>query len=214
MNDKIGILLVEDDPVWRTMLTKFLDQEPDMRVLAAAASKEEAIAFCANNKADVVLMDIHLAGGNSDGIEATLELSLMGCAAKIIALTTLNNEDVVIDAFTAGALQFISKSDFRTIPDVIRSVVRSPDTPQEILVKEFRRLKEFELYSRLTEAEREIVSLYEKGYTRSHILNVLGKSESTVKNQVTAILRKFNARSMKEVIHLIRSRGLSRKESE
>ncbi|WP_218092807.1 response regulator transcription factor [Paenibacillus solanacearum] len=208
---EITILLVEDDPVWRTMLTRFLNNEPDLQVLQSVETKEDALAFCSNNKVDIVLMDINLTDNNLDGIQATLELSLKRSSAKVIALTSLDNEKVIIDTYTAGAIQYVSKSDFRKIPDVIRGVLHST-SPQEILVKEFLRLKEAEQYSKLTAAEKEIVVLSEEGIGRSQLIDKLGKSEGTLKNQITSILRKFKASSMKEVIRTIKSRGLSDKE--
>ncbi|RAV15578.1 response regulator transcription factor [Paenibacillus contaminans] len=210
---KIDLLLVEDDPVWRKMLARFLDNEPDLRVIQAVGTKEEAVAYCANNKVDVVLMDINLTGNNLDGIEATLELNLMKSPAKVIALTSLDREDVIIDTYTAGAVHYISKSDFRKIPETIRSVFHTV-SPQEILVKDYIRLKEAEQYNKLTLAEREIVALSEEGIGRTQMIDKLGKSEGTLKNQISHILRKFKAKSLKEVIRTVKSRGLGSRESD
>ena len=213
MAKRIGVLIVEDDPVWRMMLTRFINFEPDLHVLQAVATKEEAIAYCTRNTVDLVLMNINMSGRNLDGIEAILELNLMGIDAKIIALSSYNHEQIILDAFTAGAMHYVSKTEYRKIPEFIRLIYHSSkNSPQEVLLKEFRRLKEEKLYNQLTDAEKEIVMLYEKGHNRAEILRRLGKSESTVKNQINSILRKFNANSMKEVIRVIKNRGLHRKE--
>ncbi len=206
-------MLVEDDPVWRAMLTRFINNEHDLHVDQYAVSKEETISYCRQNKVDVVLMDINLTDNNLDGIQATLELGLMGIDVKVIALTSLDDEKVIINAYTAGAIHYVNKSDFRIIPEVIRGVLKAA-SPQEILVKEYLRLKKAEQYNKLTAAEIEIVELNEKGYARELIKEKLGKSEGTIKNQIASILKKFKARSMKEVIRTIRSRGLSDKEFE
>src|SRR5690606_3113610 len=100
------------------------------------------------------------------------------------------------------------KSDFRNIPAVIRSVMKS-NSPQAVLVKEFLRLKESEQYNRLTAAEKEIVVLSEGGSRRSQLVDKLGKSESTLKNQISSIHRKFHTKSMKDVVRIIKSRGLN-----
>jgi two-component system response regulator DevR len=205
------ILLVEDDPVWRTMLTRFINNEQDLDVVHAIGTKEEAISFCSRNKIDIVLMDINLTDNNLDGIQATLELSLMKIEVKIIALTSLDDKNVIIDTYTAGAMHYVSKSDFRKIPDVIRDALKT-NSPQEILVKEYLRLKESEQYNKLTAAEKEIVSLSEAGIGRAQIKDKLSKSEGTLKNQIASILRKFKVKSMKEVDKKIKSRGLSDQE--
>lgn len=204
---KNKLLLVEDDPVWRAMLTRFINNEPDLDVVHAVESKDEAITYCTRNKVDIVLMDINLSDDKLDGIQATLQLSLMQMETKVIALTSLDDENVILDAFTAGAIHYVKKSDFRKIPDIIRGVIQSI-SPQEILVKDYLRLKEAEQYNKLTAAEKEIILLGEAGHNRTFIANKLRKSESTLKNQVTSILRKFKAGSIKEVIRMIKRRGL------
>lgn len=211
MSECLRIVLVEDDPVWRDMLTKFLNNEPDFNVVLATGYKEEAIAYCASTQVDVVLMDLNLTANHLDGIEAILELSLMDNRAKVIAVTSVAEDDAIIDAFTAGAIHYVRKSDFRRIPDTIREAVTA-DSPQETLVKEFIRMKEEEQYRKLTNAEREIVFLSEKGLSRVRMQEKLGKAESTLKNQITSILRKFHAKTLRDVVRSIRRRGLDDRE--
>lgn len=207
MANPIRIVLVEDDSVWRNMLTKFLNREHDLQVVFAAADKDSATAYCASNEVDVVLMDLNLTGNHLDGIQAIVELSLMDNRAKVIAVTSVDEDDVIIDAFTAGAIHYVRKSDFRRIPETIRGAVAG-GSPQETLVKEFMRMKEEEQYRKLTDAEREIVCLSEKGFGRARMQEQLGKAEGTVKNQITSILRKFNAKTLKDVVQFIRRRGI------
>ena len=211
--DTIRIVLVEDDPVWRTMLTDFMNNESDLHVVKAVETKDEAIHYCKHNKHDIVLMDINLTHNNLDGIQAILELNLIGTEAKVIALTSLSDEKVIIETYTAGAIQYISKNDFRILPETIRRAMNST-SPQEILAREYMRLREAEQYNKLTAAEREIVTLSQEGATREQIKEKLNKSEGTLKNQITSILRKFGVRSMKEVDKKIKSRGLNAQEFE
>ena len=204
---KSNILVVEDDSVWRSALTQLINHEADLQVVFAAATKEEALAYCADHLVDVVLMDLNLTGHQLDGIQATLELNLANYPAKVIVLTSMQEKHIILDAFTAGAIHYVNKDDFRKIPELIRSVLHQT-SPQELLVKEFIRLKEAEQYNQLTPAEKEIVSLSEEGNGRTQILSTLGKSESTVKKQVSSILRKFDAKSLKQVVSFIRNRGI------
>lgn len=211
MTKLIRIVLVEDDPVWRDMLAKFLNYEPDLQVVFATGFKEEAITYCTSTKTDIVLMDLNLTSNHLDGLQAILELSLMGNRAKVIAVTSVEEDDTIIDAFTAGAIHYVRKSDFRRIPETIRGAVAA-DSPQEMLVREFIRMKEEEQYRKLTDAEREIVLLSEKGFGRARMQEKLGKAEGTLKNQITSILRKFNAKTLRDVVRSIRRRGLGDRE--
>ncbi|WP_339312121.1 response regulator transcription factor [Paenibacillus sp. FSL M7-0896] len=210
---EIQILIVEDDAVWRSMLARFLNSEPGLQVIHTTATKEEALTFCTSHTVDVVLMDLNLTEHHLDGLQATLELSLTGNEARVIVLTSLTDERTILDAFTAGAIQYVSKSDFRLIPGTIREAMRSR-SPQSVLVREFLRLKEAEQYNRLTLAEKEIISLSEAGNGRQAMMRSLRKSEGTLKNQITSILRKFNSKSLKEVVRAIKSRGLTDRELE
>lgn len=210
---EIQILIVEDDAVWRSMLARFLNSEPGLQVIHTTATKEEALAFCTSHTVDVVLMDLNLTEHHLDGLQATLSLSLTGNEARVIVLTSLTDERTILDAFTAGAIQYVSKSDFRLIPGTIREAMRSR-SPQSVLVREFLRLKEAEQYNRLTLAEKEIISLSEAGNGRQAMMRSLRKSEGTLKNQITSILRKFNSKSLKEVVRAIKSRGLTDRELE
>lgn len=204
---KSAILLVEDDPVWRTMLTRFLNHESDMQVVQAVETKEAAILYCSCCNVDIVLMDLNLNGHNLDGIQATLELSLMNTTAKVIVLTALDADHIIIDTYTAGAVHYVNKCDFRNVPDLIRGVVNRL-SPQDVLIRDYLRLKEAEQLNKLTVAEKEIVALSEEGVLRSQMFDKLGKTEGTLKNQITSILRKFDAKSLKEVVQMIKSRGL------
>jgi DNA-binding NarL/FixJ family response regulator len=77
-----------------------------------------------------------------------------------------------------------------------------------VLVKDYIRMKELEQYSKLTTAEKNVLALLEKGESRTQIIEKLVISESTLKNQITQILKKFKVKTGKEVITIIKRRGL------
>lgn len=203
----IRVLLVEDDPVWREMLAQLVGDEPDFAVVHACCSREDALTYLSRNAVDIVLMDVNLGDEPQGGIAATLELNKMNTGTKVIVLTSYDDERVIMDAFTAGAIEFANKSDFRQIPDKIRSIAHRT-SPQELLVKAFTRMKEEEQLQKLTAAEKEIIQLVQAGLGRGAIKDQLVKTDSTLKNQVTNILKKFDAKNVKEVIATIKSRGL------
>lgn len=202
----IKILITEDDPDWIKAMTAFLNKEADMLVVGAATSREEAVRLAGTLEFDVALMDICLTPGQVDGIYAAMEL-LEVRPAKVIMLTSLEEESVITRAFTAGAVQYVVKTDYRSLPQTIRTVMRSSN-PMEVLLKEFARLKREEQLKELTGAERELFGLLEAGYTQREIGGKLYKAESTLKNQVNKMLKKLRVKSSKEAVEKVRRGGL------
>ncbi|KNY26547.1 response regulator transcription factor [Pseudobacteroides cellulosolvens] len=187
--DKIKVMLVEDDPDWIKVMANYLNNEEDICVTATATNKNEAVILASNLKVDIILMDINLDGNKYDGIYAAAEINMVN-EAKIIMLTSLHEKDIIIDSFTAGAINYISKRDFTQIPNTIRSSLRQFN-PMEVLLNEYGRLKEEEQLNSLSISEKEVFKLLAKGYTNSQIEKELYKSRSTLKNQINKIYKKI-----------------------
>jgi DNA-binding NarL/FixJ family response regulator len=205
-SEHIKVLLVEDDPDWIKAMTAFLNHEEDMLVVGAAMQSAEAIRLAKTLEFDVVLMDIQLTAGGMEGIYTAVEMHEIH-PAKIIMLTSVNDELVITKAFTAGAVNYIDKTRFKEIPQAIRSAYHHPSA-MEVLLKEFARLKREEQLKELTAAEREVFELIEEGYTQPQMEQKLFKAESTLKNQVNKILKKLGVRSSKEAVEKVRRNGL------
>ncbi|QJD83405.1 response regulator transcription factor [Cohnella herbarum] len=205
-DEHIKVLLVEDDPDWIKAMTAFLNHEEDILVVGAAMQSEEAIRLARTLAFDVVLMDIQLTEGGMEGIYVAAEINDIH-PAKIIMLTSVGDESVMTQAFTAGAVNYIEKTRFKEIPQAIRSAYHHPSA-MDALLKEFARLKREEQLKELTPAEREVFELIESGYTQPQMEQKLHKTESTLKNQVNKILKKLGAKSSKEAVEKVRRKGL------
>ncbi|CAH0122464.1 Transcriptional regulatory protein LiaR [Paenibacillus sp. CECT 9249] len=208
--DHIRLMIVEDDPDWIKAMTLFLNNEADMLVVGAAKSREEAVRLAETLEFDVLLMDIQLSGNRLDGIDAALDIHELR-PVKIIMLTSLNDEAVIAQAFTAGAINYIEKTNYRQLPQAIRTAHRHAG-PMEVLLKELARLKREEQLQALTPAEREVYELIEAGYTQTQIEQKLFKAESTLKNQVNKMLKKLGVRSSKEAVEKVKRKGLWRRD--
>ncbi|MBM7614687.1 response regulator transcription factor [Alkaliphilus hydrothermalis] len=204
--EKIKILVVEDDLAWIKLLEMLFKIEGDMEIVAAVKEKKEFYEIIENGNIDVILMDINLTSNQLDGIYIAAEVSGV-IDAKIIMLTSLEPKEVALDSFNAGAVEFLSKSHYKKLPQVIRDVMNR-NTPMEDLLKDYRRLKEQEMLSCLSGAEKEVFSLVEQGYTRDEIREKLVKSDSTIKNQINKIISKLGVGNVKEAIIKIKCRGL------
>lgn len=207
--NRIHVFLVEDDPDWIKSMTVYLNAQVDMIVVGAAESPEQAIAMAQVLSFDIVLMDIQLTAGRLDGIYAAAEILERKPDAKVIMLTSLDDELVIMQSYTAGAVNYIEKSNFEELPAAIRSAVHQPGS-MEVLLKEFARLKREEQLRSLTPAEREVFDLLDEGYTHSQMEKKLFKTESTLKNQINKILKKLGVRSSREAVEKVRRKGIVR----
>lgn len=202
---KIKVAIVDDDISWTKEIVKILNREKDIVIVGTAFSKEDAINLAKDIDIDVMLMDINLSGNKCDGIAATLEINRIK-EIKMIMLTSLNDENIIINSFTAGAKNYITKSEYFKIPEAIRSLFNDK-SPFDVLLKDYARLKEEQQLSILTQTEKELYKLIEEGHSRSQIQNKLLKSENTIKNQLKKIFKKFNVNSSKEVVEKVKSKG-------
>lgn len=202
MNNIIKVFIVDDDPGWVKSLSIYLNGHPDFIVCAAASCKDEAVQMARTIDFDVILMDINLSGNRYDGIYATLEISGFK-KAKIIMVTSLDEEKIVTNSFIAGAINIIYKMDYEKIPDAIRASMLN-NTPYELLLKDYLKLNKEKTLASLTLSEKEIFSYLEQGFTPSSLIMKLNKAESTLKNQINSILKKLNAKNCKEAVEKVK----------
>ncbi|MEJ8544352.1 response regulator [Brevibacillus borstelensis] len=201
--EQIRVYIVEDDPVWRKGLVDFISKEADIAIVGEAAAKDDALAWFQNGEADVVLMDINLTENNLDGIETALALTEMGRELAIIMLTSLTAEEVIVESFSAAAVvNYISKSNFKEIPDAIRAAYQRQSaihpTAAAALRSEFMRLKSGEDQKLLSPAEKDILQLIHQGQTQSQIEQTLHITKRTIKNHINRILKKMGVKTSKE----------------
>jgi len=207
--DKIQVAIVEDDLGWLKALTSFLNKQDDILVEGTATNREDAVNLARTSIFDVIIMDINLNENKRDGILAAVEI-LQSVKVKIIMLTSLKDDEIITDSFTAGAVNYISKENYIEIPNAIRTAFHN-DSPIEVLLNEFSKLKREEQLKELSCSEKQVYDLLEKGYTKVGIESKLYKTANTVKSQVKQILRKLGVSSSKEAVLKVKTRGLLEK---
>ena len=199
--NQIKVLLVEDDPVWSQGISDYINKQSDMCIVGIAVTKEEAVGLTRNVPVDVVLLDIMLTANNLDGLDAALEISQLGIS-RIIMLTSLSLKDVIIEAFTAGAMNYINKSNYIEIPDAIRAAYHNESSIHSsaagVLRNEFNRMKSEQSSKLLTATEKKILQRIDKGETQSQIADKIDLAQQTIKNHINRILKKMNVSSSKE----------------
>ncbi|WP_330228892.1 response regulator [Nocardia sp. NBC_00508] len=105
--EPIHVLIVDDDQLVRMALRLIIDGEPDLTVVAEAATGDAAIGIVDEQRPDVVLMDVRMPG--RDGLSATREILSRPAPPRVLMLTTFDSDDLVLGALHAGALGFILK---------------------------------------------------------------------------------------------------------
>lgn len=203
MTDAIRLLLVDDQRLMREGLRTLLELEPDLEVAGEAGNGQEALAAYAALAPDVVLMDVRMPV--MDGVEATRRLRERWPAARVIILTTFDDDEYVFEGLRAGALGYLLKDvSIQELADAIHAVMAGgvliePSVARKV-VAEFARLAmptpkpSPSLDEPLSERELEILRLLAQGLTNREIAQRLYLAEGTVKNYVTNILGKIGAR--------------------
>jgi DNA-binding NarL/FixJ family response regulator len=210
MPNRISVLVVDDQPLFSSGIAMLIDAQKDMRCVATAADGQAALAEVALKKPDIVLMDLRMPG--LSGIDATREILAHGTAddtPRVIVLTTLRQDDVVVQALEAGASAFLTKD--ATTEQVLTSIrtVHSGDAIPDLaetltLVAEMggetSPARRQETIDALSPREREIFLLVARGLSNSEIAMAAYVSEATVKTHIAAILRKLDLRSRVQVV--------------
>lgn len=201
---KIRVLIAEDQQLIRRAFAAMLSLETDIEVVGEACDGREAARLAALTRPDVVLMDLNMP--RLGGVAATREIMGAGSAGRIIVLTTFDDEKSVFDAIAAGASAYLLKdADEAEILATIRGQSRLSPSVADKLMREFRRThgearEGDEAPSEpLTDREREILGLVAAGRSNKEIARALRLAEGTVKNYVSRIMEKVNARSRTEL---------------
>lgn len=203
---KIKVAMVEDDKDWAKAMALFLQKYEDIEMVGMVHTRVDSINLIKDNELDVVLMDITLNGDFSDGIYAVLDI-LQIKPVKIIMLSGLKDVEVIKNAFTAGAVDYVLKENFYDLPFIIRRVY-SRNTPAEILVREFQKMKRESQVKDLTISEKEVFGYLEQGYSISQIEKQIYKAKNTIKQQVRSILKKLNVKSSKDAVLKVNTGGI------
>ena len=144
MTSAVRIMIVDNFKQWRATLRSILEAVENFRVVAEAATAEEAIEKAGRVLPDIVLLDIGLPLLN--GIEAVPKIRRTSSASKVIFLTQENDSDVAAAALATGAEAYLLKSNVvRELKNTIDAVRQIPrwhlDTPHPDPRKEFPELR-------------------------------------------------------------------------
>lgn len=202
------VVIVDDDKLVAMSLKTIVESDKDIEVLATGGSGEEAIKLYDDFQPDVLLTDIRMQG--MTGLEAGEQILSKHPDAKILYLTTFNDDEYIVRALSMGAKGYIIKQDFDSIipslkavysgqsvfgneiteklPNILNSSIDKGAAPQGDA-------SHFDFASHgLTEQEAEIVKCVADGLSNKEIADTLFLSEGTVRNYISNILSKLDLR--------------------
>ena len=211
------VLIVDDDHLMRAGLAELLSVHPDIAVVGSASTGAEAVAAVARLTPDVVLMDVQMP--DMDGIEATRRLVASGAEARIVILTTFENDEYVFGALRAGASGFLLK---RTRPEDLIAALHTVAAGDSLLSPSVTRTVidrlaqqplptygDRGLLGLLTSREREVFDLMARGLSNREIADALVVEESTARTHAKRVLTKLGLRDRIQVVIFSYENGLN-----
>ena len=215
----IRVLIADDQSLVRAGFRVLIDSDPGLEVVGEAGNGAEAVELAVRHHPDVVLMDIRMP--EVDGLEATRRISQEHGLdrTRVLILTTFESDDYVFEALRAGASGFLLKD---TEPTDLLAAVRvvhrgdallAPRVTKRLIEEVTRRSAAGPKQSspgldRLTDREREVLSLVAAGRTNDEIANELYLSPLTAKTHVSRILTKLGARDRTQLVVIAYETGV------
>lgn len=192
---RVKIFLLDDHELLRRGIRDALDLEADLEVVGEASTARDALPRIAATSPDVAVLDVSLPDGN--GVEICREIRSRYPSVACLMLSAAANDEAVFGAIVAGAAGFVLKgSSAAQVIEAVRRVAAGQSLLDASLTgRVLERVRagpqEDKRLSRLTRQERRILSLLAEGLTNRQIAERIHLAEKTVRNYVSAILKKL-----------------------
>jgi DNA-binding NarL/FixJ family response regulator len=216
MSPPVRVMLVDDDELVRTGLRAILSADERIEVVEEAPDGRLAIQRARHRRPDVVLMDVRMP--ELDGIAATRELIGVAPDARVVILTTFEDDDYILGALRAGASGFMLK---RSSPEELIAAIHTVADGEALLSPSVTRRLIDRVATQplvgatsdprlddLTPREREVLELIARGLSNREIADALRVEATTVKSHVKRVLAKLGARDRVHVVILAYELGL------
>jgi DNA-binding NarL/FixJ family response regulator len=210
----LTVVIVDDQLLLRAGFRKLLDGEDDLSVVGDAGDGLQALELVAEQRPDVVLMDIRMPV--LDGIEATRRITARFPDTAVLVLTTYDLDEYVFAALEAGASGFLLKD---SPPDELISAIRVVARGDALIAPSITRRLIVEFTSRavragtralppISEREREVLIGVARGLSNAELAAELFIGEATVKTHVSSLLTKLACRDRVQLVVCAYEAGL------
>jgi two-component system, NarL family, response regulator DegU len=203
--ETISVIIVDDHPLFRQGVADTLSLETDFQIIGQAETGEEGLALIRAKLPTVAVIDVNLPGLN--GQQLTRQVVGEKIPTRVLLLTAYDDAEQRIHAMRVGAAAYCTK-DIKPekLVDIIRqiangkyvvgeNVIEGTDVDRWISMHIDGAIRHYsdpgEPYIPLSAREMEVLTYVTKGLSNKEIAFYLGISHQTVKNHVTAILRKL-----------------------
>lgn len=206
MSDRpvIGVLIVDDHPLFREGLVHALGTEEGFRIVGEAADGQAAMALWLRHRPDVTLVDVSMPG--LDGISLVRNLRSAHPSARVLMLTSSENQEDVLAALDAGAAGYVTKGvRYMELKAAIRDVHAGGRPIGEVIAK---RLAAHRPDSPLTAREMVVLRMLSEGMGHVEIAERLAISERTARAHVAAVREKLQATNAAQAVAKAFARGL------
>ena len=201
----IRVVLVDDQTLVRQGIASLLALTPDIRVVAEAADGPAGLRLIAEQRPDVVLLDVRMPGLSGIDVLRALHASdgPDGTRPATLLLTTFDDDAVALEGIRAGARGFLLKDvTLEQLAQAVRTLATGGSLIQPVVVERVLRNRpapatDFDRLDQpdpLTPRESEVLRLMAAGYSNKEIAEALGTAEGTVKNHTSNILSKLGVR--------------------
>ena len=213
----VRVLIVDDDELMRAGLRGILSTDETIDVVGEAGDGRDAAHHSRRLRPDVVLMDVRMP--DVDGITATRQVLAAVPEARVVILTTFEQDDYIFGALSAGASGFLLK---RTRTEDLISAVHtiaagdsllSPSVTRRVIERTARQptpdATRNARLNQLTPREAEVLRLVARGLSNDEIAATLSIEESTVKTHTGRILTKLGVRDRVQAVIFAYESGLT-----
>jgi DNA-binding NarL/FixJ family response regulator len=211
----IRVILADDQPLIRAGLRMLITQTPDIDVAGEAGTGAEAVRLAEEADPDVIVMDIRMPG--MDGIEATQLITDGRLRARVLVLTTFDDDDYVYGALRAGASGFLVKD--MALDDILTAVrvvaagdaIIAPAVTRRLIERfagQTRPDRKPRELTGITDREREVLTLVGLGRSNAEIAAALYISAGTAKTHLAHLLAKLGARDRVQLVITAYEAGL------
>lgn len=207
----IRLVIADDHPIVRAGLHALFSLEPDLEVVAEAATPDEAVACAERENPDVVLMDLQFGSQTTTtGVDATRRIRALEAPPYVLVLTNYDSDADILGAVEAGASGYLLKD---APPHELTAAVRAAAAGESALAPVIAsRLLDRMRAPRVSLSSREIevLELVAAGRSNSEVADELFVSETTVKSHLAHIFSKLDVTSRTAAVSEARRKGILR----
>ena len=209
--DSIRVMVIDDHPIVREGVRSLLSNYADFKVVGEAESGRSALECVGEMAPDVILLDIRMPG--ESGVEVLKQLRQVAPAARVLMLTSFNDDEYITGALRADAHGYILKNaSDETLTSAIRAVyhgerVLSPQVMERVM-QHIGEEPNAENGNAIEEDERRILRLLAEGASNAKIAAELYLSEATIKRKLQEIFEKMAVHSRAQAAAEAVRRGL------